>query len=252
MHKEIEPFLAALSFYTRIPVACQFENLAEVQKRSIVYLPLIGWIVGGIEALVFLLGMLLFPHSVALFLSLVSAVMLTGALHEDGFADTCDGFGGGWTAEEVLRIMKDSRIGVYGVSGLILLFGLKFVTLLETDSSLIPVLFIAAHSLSRATAASLLFTHNYVGASSQSKASALVKRLSLRELGLICLFGALPLLLFLNPFYFLLIIPLFLIQKILGLYTKRRIGGYTGDTLGAAQQITETVVYLAFLAASGL
>ncbi len=248
--KECESLLAALSFYTRIPVSYQFENLEEAQERSIVYLPVIGWIVGGVAALIFQLSLSVFPQAVALFLSLSSAILLTGALHEDGFADSCDGFGGGMTPAEVLRIMKDSQVGVYGVLGLLLLLGLKFVTLLAVEVSLIPVLLIVAHSLSRLVTASFLFTHDYAGTSHQSKSQSLVKRLSLQELGLINLIGGLPLFLFLKPLYFLVLIPLFLIQKFLGQYFKKRIGGYTGDCLGATQQITEVLIYLVILALS--
>ena len=247
----MEPLLAALSFYTRIPVAYQFEDWQAAQQRSIVYFPLIGWLVGGVAALIFQWSVILFPPAVALLLSMISSLLLTGALHEDGLADSCDGFGGGWTAEETLAIMKDSHIGVYGVLGVILVLGLKFVTLLAVEIHLIPFLLITAHSLSRLVAASFLFTHHYV-APKQSKAQAWVKRLSIQELGTIALFAGLPLFLFVNPFAFLVVIPLFLFQIVLGRYFTKRIGGYTGDCLGAAQQLAEVLCYLTVLAGSRL
>ncbi|TEB40459.1 adenosylcobinamide-GDP ribazoletransferase, partial [Flavobacterium circumlabens] len=98
-------------------------------------------------------------------------ILTTGAFHEDGFADVCDGFGGGWTKEKILMIMKDSAIGAYGAIGLVLLFLLKFkllsdaVLLFPTGDrfSVLPIflLFVSAHALSRLAAISIIFTHEY-------------------------------------------------------------------------------------------
>ena len=86
-------------------------------ERIVRFLPLVGWIVGGIAALVFLLSHFLFPIPLAAALSMAATILLTGGFHEDGFSDVCDAFGGGWNREQILRIMKDSRIGAYGVLG---------------------------------------------------------------------------------------------------------------------------------------
>ena len=119
---ELQLFLAAVMFYTRIPVS-QNVGYSEVSlQKSIRYFPLIGWIVGGLSALLFLgLSLLPLPTTVVVLLSMVASIWVTGAFHEDGFADVCDGFGGGWTKEKILAIMKDSRLGTYGAIGLFLL-----------------------------------------------------------------------------------------------------------------------------------
>ncbi|MBQ2585605.1 MAG: adenosylcobinamide-GDP ribazoletransferase, partial [Bacteroidaceae bacterium] len=114
--------LAALGFFTRLP----FWRIANVPKeyfeRVVPLWPLAGWLTGGVMALVFWLCSYILPLNLCLIAAILSRVLLTGALHEDGFADFCDGFGGGGTRERTLQIMKDSHIGTYGVLGLILYY----------------------------------------------------------------------------------------------------------------------------------
>src|ERR1043165_7692929 len=118
----------AIMFYTRIPVGNIPHGLNRL-SRATRYLPLIGWLVGGTMALVLYTLNLIAPWPVTIILTLVTGIWMTGAFHEDGFADMCDGFGGSWTQEKILLIMKDSRIGTYGMLGLLLLMLLKFYCL---------------------------------------------------------------------------------------------------------------------------
>ena len=118
-------FLCAVMFFTRIPVqlATPYSEFALNKSRK--YFPFIGVIIGSIAAICIYLLQLFLPLSLAVILSTVITILATGAFHEDGFADTCDGFGGGWDKIQVLTIMKDSRIGSYGTVGLIMMLGLK-------------------------------------------------------------------------------------------------------------------------------
>lgn len=238
----------AVSFYTRIPVSMSHKISNDKQASSIIYFPVIGWIVGGVGALIFQIGLFFFPLSVALLFSMISTILLTGALHEDGFADSCDGFGGGWTRQEILIIMKDARLGSFGLLGLTLLLFLKYVTLLSLDTSRISLLLIAAHSLSRSAAVSLLYSYDYVGLPEIAKARALVKRISGRELGILFLLGMLPWLFLMEGVFWLVLIPIIILRWLLGYYFNRRLGGVTGDCLGAAQQLSEVLCYLFVLA----
>ena len=238
----------ALSFYTRIPVSKSHKISNDKQASSIIYFPVIGWIVGGVGALVFQTGLFFFPLSVALLFSMISTILLTGAIHEDGFADSCDGFGGGWTREEILIIMKDARLGSFGLLGLTLLLFLKFVTLFSLDATRIPLLLVAAHSLSRSASISLLFSYDYVGLPEFTKARTLVKRISGRELGILYLLGILPWFFLMEGFFWLVVIPIIILRWSLGYYFNRRLGGVTGDCLGAAQQLSEVFCYLFVLA----
>lgn len=245
MPGEITAFCTAISYYTRIPLYDYSDFSPETFKKANKYFPLTGWIVGGVAASVFLLAELLFPKSIAVFFSMLSTILLTGAFHEDGLADSVDGFGGGYTREKILSIMKDSRIGTFGAIALLAVLAIKFLILYELPTLMLPVVLVAGHSISRFTAISFLATHEYSRYDDDtSRAANVVQKISPAEIITAGLFGILPLL-WLGYKYFLVLIPLFITRQIIGDGLNRNIQGYTGDTLGAAQQISEVVFYIA-------
>src|SRR5690348_17261176 len=107
MKRELQIFFTAVMYYTRIPVPPSTTHEPEFLSLATRYVPVIGWIVGGVYSAVIVVAMMVFPVWVSILLGLAASVLLTGAFHEDGFADVCDGFGGGWTREKILLIMKD-------------------------------------------------------------------------------------------------------------------------------------------------
>ncbi|MDI1278130.1 adenosylcobinamide-GDP ribazoletransferase [Methylobacter sp.] len=232
-------FFLALSFYTRLPhpQALDYKRL----PQAAIYLPLIGWLVGGICALVFYLADLVSPQATAVILALIAGILLTGALHEDGFADVCDGFGGGMNKQRILEIMKDSHIGVYGFIGLLLMLLLKISVLAEMPAA-IPLVLLAGHSISRLSPLLLMQRYTYARGH-DSKASGAVYQPSFRELAFATVIALLPLAL-LPALCVLAIIPVLVATLLLGHYFYRRIDGYTGDCLGASQQVAETIFYL--------
>jgi len=259
MKRELRLFFTALSFYTRLP-APAFIHQDNVRNLpdAIRYLPVVGWIAGLIASAVFIWANYLFGYTVAILLSMVATILLTGAFHEDGFADVCDGFGGGWTKDKILLIMKDSRLGTYGVAGLILLLGIKFSALQELFViASFPVhvvyicgVFVVAHSLSRFAAITLIFNYNYAR-TEESKASSAVEKGKIQNLVIAGFFTSLPLIFLAyytnKPMLGFIIIPVWLFSMYLGHYFKKWIGGYTGDCLGAVQQLTEVIIYLSFI-----
>jgi len=249
IRKEMHSMLAALVFFTRVPcpprVALSPGHFAACAR----YFSLVGWLVGACSALVYWGSAWLFPPSVSVLLCLLSSLLLTGALHEDGLADVCDGFGGGWSKERILAIMKDSSIGVYGAIGIAMSLLLKFCALQESPAAHIPLLLIAAHPLSRLMALTLMCTHAYVRDDAQAKSKQVVHRMNPSDLFVAMLFGLTPLLLFRNPFVFLVLVPLLITKWLMARYFYKWIGGYTGDCLGAVQQVSEVVFYLTMLAA---
>ena len=134
MKKEIAVFLTAIMFFTRIPCPKNIDHSPEILTKSSRYFSLVGIIVGFFGALVFYVSELLFNDTISILLSMSGTIWITGAFHEDGFADVCDGFGGGWTKEKILTIMKDSRVGTYGIVGLGLLLAIKFNALSEFNT----------------------------------------------------------------------------------------------------------------------
>lgn len=240
-------FLTALQFYTRIPVG-DLPRAVERLNKATRYLPLVGWLIGGMIALVLYLFSLIAPVSVSLLLGLAAGVWITGAFHEDGFADMCDGFGGGWTREKILEIMKDSRIGTYGMTGLLLLLLLKFFCLYSLSLPQAIMAILIAHPLSRFTALTIIYTHPYVRENEDSKAKPVSKGITAAELCIAAFTGLLPLVLaacWQQQYLLLLIVPLLVpVRWYMARLMRKWIGGYTGDCLGATQQVAETIIYL--------
>ena len=255
MKRELHIFLTAVMFYTRIPCPKWVDHNPEFISLSTRYFPLIGWIVGVVYAGVIVISSLVFLPFVSLLLGVMTSVLLTGAFHEDGFADVCDGFGGGWTREKILIIMKDSRVGTYGIVGVVLIFALKISATapLQNFMDVIPfVLLIASsHSLSRMMAVTLIYSLPYSREDQDSKAKPVATGISFSNLLIAFFFGLAPFIYFLvqtNWFFCLVLIPMLLITIYLGGYFKKWIGGYTGDCLGATQQVNEVVFLLSALA----
>ena len=265
--REVQIFLTALGFFTRIPISHKIGFSEDKLNHAMRYFPLMGWIVGGIGALVFYFTNYIFPIEIRVILSMAATILITGAFHEDGFADVCDGFGAGWNKEQILHIMKDSRIGSYGTIGVTMILLAKFLIIFRMKPPMyIPLGLIAGHSISRFASASFVFTDKHVGDTETSKSKPLGEKISFGEFILAAAFGLLPSLwliffvctglgVFQHPvwseavwvimlFMTILFLPLFLSKWLLANFFRKRIGGFTGDCLGATQQLTEVVFYL--------
>lgn len=242
---ERELFLTALAFLTRIPIPAHTPYSPEHMNTSARYFPLIGMLIGGVGVLTYFLAAQIWPATIAIALSMIATLLLTGSFHEDGFADSCDAFGGGWRREQVLSIMKDSHIGTYAAIGLIAMLGTKFLALntLQQPTQIAAALLVG-HCWSRLLAISYLYDHTYVRSDDSSKIKPMATQLSRNNL-LIAGLSATPLIL-LIPLskIFLITVALLLWRWWFGRYIRRRIGGYTGDCLGCAQQVSEVLIYL--------
>jgi len=244
MKREVRIFFTAVMYFTRLPVPTWVDHSAGFLNHSTRYFPLVGILVGLITATSFVLFNFLFNPVIAVLLSTTVSALITGAFHEDGLADFFDGFGGGWTKEKILEIMKDSRIGTFGFMGLFLVIVLKVFALQAFDPYDVPVLLISGHALSRFIAVTVIYTHTYVREDETAKAKPLASKISAKGLIMASLFGLVPLVLFLNPFVLLALLPVFMARYLLIRLFVRWIGGYTGDCLGAVQQISELIFYL--------
>jgi adenosylcobinamide-GDP ribazoletransferase len=262
MKKQLHIFFTALMFYTRIPCPKNIDHNPDYLNKASRYFPLIGWIVGGICVGMYYLASLLFSIEIALILSMIAGILTTGAFHEDGFADVCDGFGGGWTKEKILLIMKDSAIGAYGSIGLVLLFLLKFQSLIQLMNNIqnieftiynsqftIFLFFVSAHSVSRLAAISIVFTHQYSREDASSKSKPIAENFTWKEVIGALFFGLLPLVVlsFFQWQLLLALVPVFIARFFLARYFQKWIDGYTGDCLGATQQVCEVVFYLSII-----
>jgi len=233
-------------FFTRLPIPSESEWQADDLKKAATYFPLVGWLVGAVGAGAWWLAARVWPPAIASGISLAVTLLLTGAFHEDGLADVCDGFGGGYTKERVLAIMRDSRVGAFGAIGVVMALGLKWQAVAALPPLLTPLSLVAAHGLSRGAAVSLMATLPYVR-EEESKAKPMATELRGVRLLVALAFAVAPLA-FLPVRLAWCLGPVVMVRFLLGRWFMYRIGGYTGDGLGAAQQVSEIVIYLSFLA----
>ena len=251
MKRELEYFFAALRFFTRLPVPDWVGHTQDQLDHAARYFPLIGIVIGGIGAGVTELAALALPIGIAILLGMVATILATGAFHEDGFADSCDGFGGGWEKAQVLAIMKDSRVGSYATLGVGLMLLVKWNALTELDASFAPPFLasalIAGHAVSRLAPTVLIFFLDYVRDDDSSKSKPLAQRMAPHELAIASFFGLLPCLLLPPIDALVALAAVALATWLAARYFLRRIGGYTGDCLGATQQVCEAAFYLGLL-----
>ena len=258
-------FVIAMQFLTRLPMPEVQGYRAQWLSQSARYFPLVGVVVGSVTVMLWWLTSLVLPITVSVGVMLAVSLLLTGAFHEDGFADACDGFGGGTGADQVLEIMKDSRIGAYGAMGIFVMLGLKWTALAALPRAAVPLMVVSAHMVSRWCATALIWRLPYVRVQSDAKAKPFAGSLGGGVWLTSGVIGALPLV------GAVLLAPTLLggstlrglgagviaagATALLGAaYCRQRIGGYTGDCLGAVQQLAELdflLVGLAVLAPVG-
>lgn len=252
----------ALQFLTRIPVRVgRFEPswLADSAR----HFPLVGGLVGSFGAAVLWGAASLWPLPIAVVASMAATAWLTGGFHEDGLADTCDGLGGAVDREKALEIMKDSRLGTYGALGLMFVLALKACALWILAVASIPlaaVVLVLAHGVSRAGAVAILILLPYAGDPVRAKALPMTRRggtpLALAVTawtGTFAIAAGLAMPDLLGPARIAIALAC-AATAVLGcaLWLHRRLDGYTGDTLGAVQQLGELSMYLAIAALPGI
>ena len=246
MKKQWQLFLVALQFFTRLPVPEIRDFSNEMLNASARYFPLVGLVVGIISALSLWLAAQVFPMPIAALMAIIVSILVTGAFHEDGLADTFDALGGAVPRERALVIMKDSRIGTYGAAALVLSQLLRWQALLILPLDIAVIVLIASHAAARAGAVSLMASLPYVRDTDDSKSKPIAQDLSLGNLLFALLFGILPALVFsiryLPAVWMLMasgVLVIILIRFYCAYWFRKRLGGYTGDTLGCCEQFGE-------------
>ncbi len=244
-------FLLAVQFMTRLPVTVDFtpERLEATPR----WYPAVGVLVGAMVAVIWWGASLLFPPEIAALISTVASVLITGAFHEDGFADACDGLGGGRTPERALEIMRDSRLGTYGTLGLGLMVGGKIAVLAALPPAVVPVMLVAGHAASRASAVWIIASSSYLRDHGTGRPVAGgIDAQGLAVIGWTLVAVVLAV---------VWVVPVWAAMAgvaglVAGHYAMRRrfearLGGYTGDCLGAVQQCSEIGFLLGVLAVIG-
>lgn len=244
--REINLFFLALGYFSRIPMPKWVSYSPENLNHASRYFTIVGWLLGLCVAGVYFLSHQFFSVNISIWLCILFSLLLTGAFHEDGLADTADGLGGGFTRERKLEIMKDSRIGTYGVCALVMALLGKFILLQELHNIILGLAI--AYALSRMTVVSLLFSMNIASDPNTEKAKPMAQAQSPTD-KIILLASAIPLI-FLVDWKTLLLLAIMLIsiRQIAKAYFNHHLKGVTGDCLGATQQVSELCIYLALIA----
>jgi len=254
---EFNLFFLALSFFSRIPTPKSMIYSPYLLNQANRYFSLVGLLLAVLQGGIFLIFIQILPTPIALILMLAAGLVLTGAFHEDGLADMADGIGGGLNIKQRLSIMKDSRVGTYGVVTLVTILALKYLLLLElaqrgylsTDNHLFFLVSLTlGFSLSRAVAASLIINTAYVSEQNSSKSTTLASEQKPQELLILMAVALLPALYFSFYEVLILILLVFIFRQLFRAWLIDKIGGFTGDCLGAAQQIAEVIIYIVLLA----
>jgi adenosylcobinamide-GDP ribazoletransferase len=261
MAEQLKLLLVALQFYTRIPITGRLAAWVGWEPtrlgRATRYFPLAGIVVAVLQSMVYVAASVVMPHPVALLLTLAAGVLLTGAFHEDGWADFCDAFGGHVDRTRTLEILRDSRIGAYGAVGLVLLLLLRFEALAHIDTEWIVAALVCAAALSRGCSVLVMVSLPYARDEDDAKAKPVAESVGALD-ALLALGVAVAPLVALSLWTgdtsaatlgvaFALLATAVLRRRI-----RRRLGGYTGDCLGAVQQVAEVAFLLGLLAALAL
>lgn len=235
--------LNAIRFLTVLPVPASADApQPDWLARAMKYFPIVGAGIGAASAIVFLIASEFWSPLIAALLAITTSIVLTSALHEDGLADTADSFGGGWTIEKRLTIMKDSRIGTYGALALGLGTALRIATLATLPVWAGAATLLAVHAAARAMPAFVMNRLPYSGDTSTMKVSYADAPVQSEELIfalIVVACAAIPLAL---VSFASLVAGLLLgvaLAALLALWSRRLIGGYTGDVLGAVEQLFE-------------
>ena len=247
---QMAAFMTAARFLTRIPFSDRFESAssdpAVLMRASVIYFPLVGAGIGAVTGSVILIAAWLWSAWLAVLIGLALEAMLTGALHEDAVADFCDAFGGGWTREDVLRILKDSRVGSFGVLGLTLAVGIRVGSLISQVSDQLMAACIASATLGRLTILLVMAMLPPVPGRT-SLARDVGERTAKKEVllgSLLALPGVVTWAVFCPGCFAIALVVLPIFASVFVLYVRRRLGGVTGDCLGCACYGGQLIVLL--------
>ncbi len=240
--------IAAFIFFTRLPL-WRFKIFyldAKYFKNVINYWAVTSWLTAGVMAGVLWLSAQIVAFPIAIIVAILARVLLTGALHEDGLADFFDGMGGGHNKEHILRIMKDSHIGTFGVLALIFYYLLFFNLLIQFDLQAAIKVILIADPLAKFIVSNITLFLPYARTGDTSKSGVVYEKTRFLPFLMSAFFGVLPLVILADyKFWSIITVPLIVFFALI-LFLKCKIGGYTGDTCGAIFLLCEISTVLAF------
>jgi adenosylcobinamide-GDP ribazoletransferase len=244
--KYFNNFLLILQFLTRIPISLNLECKQENFKKAALYLPIVGLIVGGIQWLTYYVLTNLLPANITSIFVFIISVLITGALHVDGIGDTCDGFYAFKGKDKIIEIMKDSRIGTYACIAIVMDILLKISSMTYIIENKLAIIIILAPVIARF---SIIFI-SLIGKPAKSSGSGNLFIGNMSKIIALCA----ALLTFVVSIIFVGILDstiIFIISMIITFlvnkYSESKIGGITGDILGANNELVEIFVLITYI-----
>ncbi|MCY4287122.1 MAG: adenosylcobinamide-GDP ribazoletransferase [Aestuariivita sp.] len=233
-----QDLIYSIMLLTRLPIPQQLQDSQDRKAQSVWAFPIVGLLVGGLAALLASLTLALgIPVEIVAGFVLAVQIIITGAMHEDGLADTADGFWGGYDRETRLLIMADSKIGAFGIIAIVLAIGLRWAALvIILNESVWPILAVAALSRSGLPALMTFLPNVRVGGLSAS-----LGKPSIAVTVLAAILGFLSASLTVGVYSIYLAAITTASLSIVAAIANHKIGGQTGDVLGAGQQVSEIV-----------
>ncbi len=239
-------FVLMLQFLTRIPINIQIHTDEDSFGRGIIYFPLVGLVIGALNVLVYILFSMFFTSQISVVMVTLFNVCLTGGFHLDGLADTCDGIYSSRKKEKILEIMKDSRIGSNGVIAIFFDLSLRIVLLGSISGTNAVKAILIASILSRTTLVFLSYISVYAR-KENGLGNLFIGKVTLKSNIIAILAGTIFSFLILGWKALIMVISIILIIFLYEKYIKSKIDGMTGDTLGAAVELTEVLVFFLFI-----
>ncbi len=241
--------IAAFIFFTRLPLWRYkiFHLDAKYFENVINYWAVTSWLTAGLMVTTLWLSAQILPFSIAIILAILSRIILTGALHEDGLADFFDGMGGGRNKEHILQIMKDSHIGTFGVLALIVYYLILFNTLISFDLNTAIVVILAADPLAKFIVSNITLLLPYARTGSTSKSGVVYRKMKIIPFTISAIFGLLPMIILMDMKLWIAVISPLILFFSLVYFLNKKIEGYTGDTCGALFLVCELITVITFL-----
>ncbi|QUH24435.1 adenosylcobinamide-GDP ribazoletransferase [Serpentinicella alkaliphila] len=232
-------FILMVQFLTRIPINLELSVSKEDFPKGVAYFPIVGLIIGIINALVYFLLSKVAQEMVPLIAIVISNALVTGALHLDGLADSCDALFSARKKDRMLEIMRDSRIGTNGVLALILTILLKIALLDITPKSIIIPTIILIPVIGRATMSIILYGSTY--AREEGLGDLFIGKTSLNRAGVSIIITIFLVFVVLNLIGIIALLVSIIVAYLLRHYFNSKLGGLTGDLLGAVNEVVELI-----------
>lgn len=246
IRQAINRYFIAQMFLTRLASPKNIEWSENELAASTTYFPAVGIVIGFISSVAWFVGYAGWGSGLAALFAVSAATLATGAFHEDGIADSADGIGGAFEIEKKLAIMRDSRIGTYGSVALILTISAKILTLTLIAPANVVGILITAHVVARWSSLPLIYNNTYIREQGTGKPFA--AKVTKRRLMAATVFTLFCVTLCVQSKILIVMPVVMLTLWISQWYLRRKLGGITGDVLGAVNSLTELVVYLTLTA----